>query len=138
MLIPPGYTIRFPADGGPAGEHGSVAFDDQTWKDFGNVDRKERAKLEATMKRWCQDGPANLPTARFKNQTAFKKAGKSVTVSVFKAHQVRFYGGVVQVDGQPVFLIIASDTSKKQDKANQALLKFTAEVLHTFREGKQS
>lgn len=128
MLKPNGYTIRFPREDGPPGEHGSVAIKDKDWKMFlKEANPKGRAQIEAVMKAWCRFGPKDLPEKKFRFEEHFKKGGKNVRIDAFKGHQVRFYGMTVQVDGKPMFLVTGGDYAKKRDPANRGALKSAGE-----------
>lgn len=122
MLKPQGHTIRFPKEGGPPGEHGSVAFNDKEWKLFQEANPKGRAQVEAVMRAWCRFGPKDLPNAKFRFEKHFQKGGKSARIDAFKGWQVRFYGTTAQIGGKPMFLVTGSDTAKKRDPADQATL----------------
>lgn len=123
MLKPTGYTIRFPQEGGPPGEHGSVAIKDKDWKSFlKEANPKGRAQIEAVMKAWCRFGPKDLPKEKFRFELHFQKGGKSVRIDAFKGHQVRFYGTTAEVDGKPMFLVTGGDYSKKRNPAHQVTL----------------
>lgn len=123
MLIPTGYTIRFPKEGGPPGEHGSVAFEEKEWKVFQNETSPQgRAQVQALMNTWCRVGPRDFPKTKFRFEVHFQKGGKSVRIDAFKGWQVRFYGTTTEVDGKPMFLVTASDISKKRDPADKDIL----------------
>ena len=124
MVTPAGYVIRFPTEGGSAGQHGSVAFEEKHWNAFQKeAGRKGMVQVEAAMTAWCRVGPENLPPSRFKFQKHHEKGGKSARIDAFKGHQVRFYGTTVQIDGKPTFLVTGCDISKKQDAADPVVLK---------------
>lgn len=133
MLKPDGYTIRFPCQDGPPGEHGSIAFKDKHWKIFQEVQLKARAQLEAAMKAWCRFGPTHLPPQKFKFETHFQKDGKSTRIDVFKGWQVRFYGATAEVAGKPMFLITGIDLSKKKNQADQDILQVAGKAAHELR-----
>ncbi len=123
MLIPSGYIIRFPREGGPPGDHGSVAIKDKDWKLLlKEANPKGRAQIEAVMRAWCRFGPKDLPISKFRFELHYQKGGKSVRVDAFKGHQVRLYGTTTQVDGKPMFLVTGSDFAKKQTAADQETL----------------
>lgn len=120
----PGYTIRFPQTGGAPGIYGSIAFTAKDWKAFENtVQPKGRSQIEVVMKTWCKVGPKDLPRKKFRFETHIKKGGDSVRVEAFKGWQTRYYGVAIDVGGKIVFLVTASDLSKKRDSANRELLK---------------
>lgn len=124
MLKPQGHTVRFPKEGGPPGEHGSVAFDGKAWKAFlKEISQDDRATVQAAMLRWCRFGPSHLPQERFKFMSRYEKGGASVRVDGFKGRQARFYGTTAQVDGKPMFLVTGVDPAKKQNTADPAILK---------------
>jgi len=131
MVKPDGYTIRFPKEDGPPGEHGSVAFKEKHWKIFTTeILMKARAQVEATMKAWCKFGPSDFPPQKFKFEKHYEKGGKSVRVEVFKARHVRFYGAATNVNGKAMFLVTAVDTSKKDNKADPAILEAAGKAAH--------
>lgn len=123
MLKPVGYTIRFPREGGPPGNHGSVAIKDKDWKLFlKEANPRGRAQIEAVMKAWCRFGPKDLPNSKFRFEKHYQKGGKNVRIDAFKGHQVRFYGMTTEVDGKPMFLVTGGDFAKKRDPADQEAL----------------
>ena len=123
MLKPSGYSIRFPREGGPPGDHGSVAIKDKDWTLFlKETNLKGRAQIEAVMKAWCRFGPKDLPNSKFRFEKHYQKGGKNVRIDAFKGHQVRFYGTTTEVDGKPMFLVTGSDFAKKQNPADQDTL----------------
>ncbi len=131
MLKPDGYTIRFPKEGGPPGEHGSVAFKEKHWKMFQKEIKLEaRAQVEAVMKAWCRFGPRDLPPQKFKFETHYQKGGKSARIDAFKGWQVRFYGTTAQIDGKPMFLITGADLSKKKNQADQDILEAAGKAAY--------
>lgn len=132
MLKPEGYTIRFPAEGGPAGKHGSVAFDDKLWKSFGKAPEKGKAQIEAIMKMWCRFGPSDLPESKFKFQDRYEKGGKGVRIDEFKGWQVRFYGTTVEVDGKPMFLVTGADLAKKRTRADPDILNAAGKAAYNL------
>ena len=128
MKIPSGYTIRFPREGGPPGEHGSIAFNGRYWKMFNKVDAKARAQLEAAMRTWCRFGPLDMPDSKFKFEGRHRKGGKNIRIVTFKGWQVRFYGTTVEVKGKAMFLITEADLAKKQNAADETKLQHADEV----------
>jgi len=131
MLMPDGYTIRFPRKDGPAGVHGLIAFKEKHWKAFlSDVLPEARSKLQATMNAWCKFGPQNLPPQKFKFEKQYEKGGKSARIEVFKTRHVRLYGTAVQVDGKPAFLITGIDTAKKTDRADDDILTAAGKAAH--------
>ena len=124
MLKPTGYTIRFPKEGGPPGEHGSVAMKDKDWNLFlKETNARGRSQIEAVMRTWCRFGPNDLPDSKFKFETRYENGGKSIRIDAFKGHQVRLYGSTVQVEGKAMFLVTGHDFSKKQNQADRDILK---------------
>lgn len=128
MKIPSGYTIRFPRDGGPPGDHGSVAFSNRYWKMFNKVEAEARSQLEASMKTWCRFGPVDMPNSKFRFEGRSKKNGKSIRIDAFKGWQVRFYGTTIHVNGKSMFLVSGVDLSKKRDDAKKTKLDNAFEV----------
>lgn len=141
MLKPEGYTIRFPREGGPPGEHGSVAIKDKDWKTFlKEANTQGRAQIEAVMRNWCRFGPRDFPESKFRFELHYQKGGKSVRIDAFKGRQVRFYGFTTEIDGKPMFLVTGSDFSKKRNPADPDTLesagKAALHILKTFKNGK--
>lgn len=60
-----------------------------------------------------------------------KKDGGRVAVWAVKSHQVRVYGGTVNIKGRAVFLCV-EHAQKKTDKADQKQLERVARVLGEF------
>ena len=131
MLMPDGYTIRFPGKDGPPGAHGSIAFKEKHWKIFQNdLLHEARSKLQATMGAWCRRGPQDLPPQKFKFEQQFEKGGKKTRIEVFKTRHVRFYGTTTDVDGKPMFLVTGVDVAKKTDQADRDILDAAGKAAH--------
>ena len=128
MKIPPGHIIRFPREGGPPGDYGSIAFSNRQWKMFNKVEAEARSKLEAVMRAWCRFGPTDMPTTKFRFEGRARKNGKSIRIDAFKAWQVRFYGMTIEVNGKQVFLVSEVDLAKKQDDAKKTKVDNAYEV----------
>jgi hypothetical protein len=131
-VLPKGFKIRF------EGSKRAIAFDAAQWAIMSEILPGARVKLEATMRAYCELGPENLPPQRFKFELQHSFAGKMTRVEAFKTRHVRFYGSCGSLGGRPVFLVTASDISKKTDAADQKILKAAGkrahELLHERRE----
>lgn len=123
-MLPEGFEIKF------EGRKRAVAFDSTQWTNVGKIQPGARAKIEATMRTYCELGPENLPPQRFKFEMQYEQDGKKTRVEVFKARHVRFYGSCGSLGGRPVFLVTGSDLSKKDDAADQKILKAAGKRAH--------
>ncbi len=127
---PNNYPIRF------AGAYGRVAIDDDIWEIYENelVD-KARAKLEAVMEMYCEEGPHFIPETRFGFEGRYLKSGKSIRREAFKTRQVRLYGAAAETFddenesrvSHTTFIITAVDTAKKSMKAKSRILDIAGE-----------
>lgn len=98
----------------------------------GNRNRKHVAKVDQILRRLRRDGLQGVNnTEQFKPEGKFpsgRKGGGDVTVYVAKSDQVRVYGGLIKTKNGTVFLFREA-TAKKDNKADQALLKRVAKAL---------
>lgn len=125
-VLPEGFTIRF------EGRKRAIAFDEPHWEVMGEILPTTRAKIEATMKAYCENGPENLPPQRFKFELQYSASGKKTRIEAFKGRHVRFYGSCGNLGGRPVFLVTESDTAKKSDAADQKKLKAAGKRAHNL------
>ena len=123
-VLPQGFKIRF------EGRNRAIAFDEAQWTQMSKILPAARAKVEASMRAYCENGPQNLPPQRFKFEIQYSNSGKMTRVEVFKARHVRFYGSCGNLGGRPVFLVTASDLSKKTDDADPAILQAAGKRAH--------
>ncbi|WP_397586696.1 hypothetical protein [Sphingobium fuliginis] len=92
---------------------------DKIAKEYEKLEDRVQARLERAMLRWC-DGHALTPEMFNGNE------GRSVgnlMLQVFKTHKVRLYGYETTLQGRRTFIIVERDLAKKQNKADQELLK---------------
>jgi hypothetical protein len=76
-----------------------------------------------------------LSDLKFKNEGNFSDGlGGHVTIWTFKAWKWRLYGAILQVNGRRCFVGVNVDPAKKQDKADQQMLKSTAKVIAGLQE----
>lgn len=123
-MLPTGFQIRF------QGAKRAIAFRDAQWEIMSKIQANARAKIEATMKAYCESGPQNIPPQRFKFEMQYEHSGKMTRIEAFKARHVRFYGACGGLGGRPVFLVTGTDTSKKDDAADQKILKAAGKLAH--------
>jgi len=123
-VLPTGFQIRF------EGVKRAIAFKDAQWEVMGKIQPNARAKLEATMKAYCDRGPQDIPPQRFKFELQYEHAGKKTRLEAFKARHVRVYGACGSLGGRPVFLVTGMDTSKKDDAADQKILQAAGKSAH--------
>lgn len=84
------------------------------------------------MKAYCESGPQNIPPQRFKFEMQHEQSGKMTRIEAFKARHVRIYGACGSLGGRPVFLVTGVDTSKKDDAADQKILKAAGKLAHNL------
>lgn len=123
-MLPTGFQIRF------EGVKRAVAFRGAEWEVMGKIQPNARAKIEATMRAYCEWGPQDIPPQKFKFEFHHEQAGKKTRIEAFKARHVRMYGACGSLGGQPVFLVTGADTSKKDDVADQKILKAAGRLAH--------
>jgi hypothetical protein len=128
-VLPAGFKIRF------EGVKRAIAFKDAQWEIMGKIQPTARARIEATMKAYCQSGPENIPPQRFKFEKQFEHGGKKTRVEAFKARHVRIYGACGGLGGRPIFLVTGTDTSKKTDAADQKKLRAAGQLAHELIHG---
>lgn len=88
--------------------------------------QKQRAELEAIVRRYASGGPSELPRSKFNgNEGWFPSAAASpkIMLQAFKPWQLRAYGFCRTFNGRPTFFITAIDPAKKQDRADPRILK---------------
>jgi hypothetical protein len=90
---------------------------------------KRKAHIERYFREFCDyvDVHKRLSREKFKKEGNFPDGhhGK-VAVWTFKSWQWRLYGATLTVEGRRCFVGVQVDNAKKQDRANQTLLKKTA------------
>lgn len=99
------------------------------WGKLQRANVKARAKLDAIFRLYCQHGAEGFKPDKFKFEARVSVEGVNVPVFVFKAWQVRVYGAQIDLDGHQTFVGTEIDLKKKQDKANQAMLRRAAHKL---------
>lgn len=78
--------------------------------------------------RFANTGSQGLSDKMFKKLGDFKDgSGNTVGVFEFKCYQVRIYGVIRQFRGKRAFVGTACDLKKKQDKADQSMIRRAAE-----------
>ncbi|RWD78296.1 hypothetical protein [Mesorhizobium sp.] len=84
--------------------------------------------LPAYFQRFADKGPIALTEKMFKKLGSAKDGnGNAVPVFEFKNYQVRIYGVIREYRGKRAFIGTACDPKKKQQKADQAMIKRAAE-----------
>ena len=85
----------------------------------------QRTGLEGLVKRYADHGSACIPTGKYNgNEGSYPTAtGKRVRLEAFKVGQLRVYGFCEEFNSRRTFFITGFDASKKQDRANQTILK---------------
>jgi hypothetical protein len=88
-------------------------------KEYDKLDVRAQARLERAMLRWCE-GHA-LTDEMFKANEG--RSSGNLMLQAFKSRIFRLYGYETTLNGHRTFIIVERDFSKKQDKADQDLLK---------------
>ncbi len=100
---------------------------------------KRKVHFNRIFKEFCSNARPRLNDQQFKKEGDFPDgSGRHVAIFAIKARQFRIYGTLCTVDGQKCFIGVKVDAAKKQDKADQALLKATAKKLGDLDEFKDS
>jgi hypothetical protein len=93
-------------------------------------DVQRNVQLRRYFERFCELGPDGLDSAQFRREGAFKDGrGKKVAIFAFKPRQFRVYGAMLNVAGRRCFVGTHVDPSKKQNKADRALLEASAREI---------
>ena len=101
-------------------------------KQFQRADAHARARCLKWMRFYADDGHDYLDDQKLKYEGKFpsgKPGGTDLAISAFKAWQLRVYGGVVNGNH---FIATEIDIAKKQNAANQAVLKSAAKKLADY------
>jgi hypothetical protein len=123
-VLPTGFQIRL------EGSKRAIAATEEHWKVMAEILPKARAKIEATMRAYCDRGPQDLPPDRFKFEEQYESGGKMTRIEAFKARHVRIYGACGHLGGRPVFLITGTDAAKKTEAADQKILRAAGKLAH--------
>jgi hypothetical protein len=93
---------------------------------------KRRVHLQRFFKEFCEndDFTSRLNERQFKREGKFPDGrGGNATIWTFKAWQWRVYGSIMIVEGRRCFVGVKVDPNKKQDRADQKVLKATAKAI---------
>lgn len=93
---------------------------------------KRKTQLTRYFTEWCgnDDWHRRLNDKQFKNEGKFPDGnGGKVAIWTFKAWQWRLYGAIMTIKGRRCFVGVRIDPNKKQDKADQQMLKATAKII---------
>jgi len=125
------YPIALKANG----RFAKVAMTASVEKEFDGLGLAVRARLQATIEAYAQDGPTYLSKAKFrKNEGRHSMkdgTGANALVAAFAHNEagIRIYGSLQIFRGQKTFLCTEVDVNKKQRKANQEKLQRSAENI---------
>lgn len=87
-------------------------------------------QLERYLLRFCEHGHRNMPEDQFKSEGAFAVGdGKKIQIYAFKPWQWRLYGALREFNDRPCFLGTMVDPSKKNNKADRAILEASARAF---------
>lgn len=96
---------------------------------------KRKVQLQRYFRAFCESVHffRQLSDQKFKNEGNFPDGtGRQVAVWTFKSWQWRVYGSILPVSGKRCFVGMFVDPAKKQDRANQQMLKATAKAIGTL------
>lgn len=103
----------------------------QVNKQLKKADRKQIARCQIWMKKFCDDGFDFLTPEQLKHEGKFSvgdRKGTYVAIYAFKAWQLRIYGAVVG----NLFIATEVDIAKKQDHADRETLEAAARKLAEY------
>jgi hypothetical protein len=105
-------------------EHGQsrVVIKRSLVKFFDSLDVRSLARLKSVMKLWCE---GRKLTPEMFNSNEGRTSKHNVMLQAFKRNQIklRLYGFCSSIGGKKTFVILDSDPSKKQNKADPSILK---------------
>lgn len=90
-------------------------------KIFDALTDKQKGRFLGIMARWCED-PRSLPPDMF-NPNEGRSNRHNTLLQAFKIRKVRLYGFGGTVGKKKSFVIVDADPAKKQDRADQKILK---------------
>jgi hypothetical protein len=92
---------------------------------------QRRTHLARYFAEFCEhsDVRSRLNPKQFKREGTFKDGHREFSIWTFKAPKWRLYGAILQVAGKRCFVGTRVDPDKKQDKADQTLLRLTAKDI---------
>ncbi|MFG1293766.1 hypothetical protein [Xanthobacter versatilis] len=123
-----------------AGAKGSVwltAKCERPWKELhrqkGELATRQQTQLNRYTGVFCDDGSQALIPEMFRREGQFPDGrGNKIAVYAFKPFKWRLYGIITDIAEMPGFVGLGVDPSKKQDKADQDLLKQVAKDAGGF------
>lgn len=89
---------------------------------------EQQAGLADVVKHYAKGGPENLPSGKYNGNEGWfpSKKDKRIRLESLKPRQLRTYGFCQQFNGEQTLFITGVDTAKKQDQANQTILRNAA------------
>jgi hypothetical protein len=99
---------------------------------------RQRTQLKKFFERFCSHGEAGLSPEQFKREGTYPGHNRrKIGIWCFKPWQWRLYGAILEVMGKKTFVGVRVDPAKKQNKADQALLKAAANAIAELEEHKK-
>ncbi|PXA98494.1 hypothetical protein DMC47_08320 [Nostoc sp. 3335mG] len=89
-------------------------------EEFDALDDKKQGRFRRIMQLWCSN---QRLTPEMFNANEGRSPQDNLLLQAFKAFKVRLYGFVRPVQGCRTFIVIDADTAKKQDRADQGILR---------------
>ncbi|MDR6263993.1 hypothetical protein [Roseobacter sp. N2S] len=118
------------------GRHCSVRLDKKIEKTIRKAPAINRAKWETLVKHFAKLGPEDFNSTQFKREGRFSlglASGKKENIYVFKAYQLRVYGGYLTIGGKLNFIFVEA-LIKKKDQVTQDFLKNIAKKVGEYHE----
>jgi hypothetical protein len=104
-----------------------------------SLSTKRKIHLQRSFAEFCgnNDPRRRLSEEKFKKEGNFPDGeGGKVAIWAFKAWKWRLYGAMVEIEGKRCFVGVRVDADKKQQRANNSLLKAAAKDVASFQEYK--
>lgn len=110
-----------------------VIITSDTVKPFTSLDERTQARLVRVIQLWCKG--MNLTPEQFNpNEGRCQKGNINRLLQAFKTHGVRLYGFTRRLLGKKTFIILDADPAKKQNRADQGILKRAKDRVIKFEE----
>lgn len=120
------------------GAHRRVMLSNEVWTEYDAIGKlkdrlpvTQRRSLDRLFERFCDVAAHNNNEQQFVKEGNFGPDDEAVWA--FKAFQFRVYGASLRIDGKETFVGVKHDPSKKQNRANQVLLKASGKELSEVR-----
>lgn len=107
-----------------------VLLSEEAGKEFWALDRRQQARLLATMELWVDD--RTMTEKQFNGSEGRTRGRIKRMLMAFKMHKVRCYGFVCPLEGRKTFVIVDVDAAKKSNKGKARILDRAKERVVEF------